>query len=92
MNYGEYLQRLRKHHGDKLRLPPTGNDFAPWWGKRIEVRCRNGELMRGWVAGTAGWMPSLMLLKRRDSTGSHQLLENADKIVRVLDDKSIFAR
>ena len=44
-----------------------------------------GEKKRGWVTGTTGWRPSLMILLRRNSSGSSWLVSSKDKIARVLD-------
>lgn len=83
--YDEYVDRLRRRHPDKSSDAGLTPKFREHLGRRIEVRGRHGELRRGWVSGTTGWRPALMLLKLRTSSGSSDLLSDADEFVAIID-------
>lgn len=82
--FAEYVDRLRSQHGEKFSDCGLAEKFRPYWAKRIEVRFSHGVIKRGYVVGTAGWQPSLMLLLRQNSSGSSYLLSERDEIVRTL--------
>lgn len=83
--FEDYKNRLRERHGGKFSDSGLSPKFAEHFGHRVEVRFSFGEVKRGWVTGTTGWRPSLMLLRRRHERGSSWLLDNGDEFVRVLD-------
>ena len=80
-----YCARLRAEHGDKFSDASLAPEFANHFGNRVEVQFAYGEVKRGWITGTTGWRPSLMILLRSNSSGSSWLVSDKDKIVRVLD-------
>ena len=81
----DYCERLSKRHGDKFSAAGIAPQAAEYFGQRVEVQFSCGEIKRGWISGTTGWQPSLMLMLRRNSSGSSWLLGDKDNIVRVLD-------
>ena len=86
--YLNYVSRLRAKHGDKFSDGDLAPQFAEHFGQRVEVRYDypSGSITkRGWVTGTSGWRPSLMILLRRNSHGSSWLVSNKDTLVRVID-------
>ena len=82
--YCEYIVRLQRKWGDKFTDVGLTEKFRPYFGQRIEIETSYGEKIRGWVAGTTGWQPSLMLLAKRNSTGSSNLISDKDTLVRVI--------
>jgi len=81
--FEEYCERLRAQHGEKFTRDGLATKFAPFFGQRIEVRFNCGTVKRGFVTGTTGWRPSLMLLLRRNSSGSSWLLGTEDTITQT---------
>jgi len=79
-----YCERLKSRHGEKFSDAGIDPKFADHFGQRVEVKFSTGTVKRGWVSGTTGWQPSLMLLLRRNSSGSCWLLGKDDTIVRIL--------
>lgn len=84
-SYLAYVERLRKQHGDKFSDASLSQKFASEFGDRIEVRFSDGTIKRGWVTGTTGWQPSLMILLRRNSSGSSWLLSDKDCPLQTLE-------
>ena len=84
--FNAYRDRLSELHGEKFSDAHLSAKFAPYFGQRIEVRFSCGTVKRGFVNGSRGWRPSLMLLLRRDSTASSWLLNDKDELLRVFDD------
>lgn len=82
--FNAYVASVRETHGDNFSDVALAPKFREYFGHRIEVRTRHGETIRGWLSGTNGWTPSFMLLKRRDSSGSSQLIGDADEFVRLI--------
>lgn len=87
--YQDYVARLRAREGDKFDESQLAPAFAEYFGYRVEVQFNYAsgasETKRGWVTGTTGWRPSLMILLRRNSHGSSWLVSSKDTLVRVLD-------
>jgi hypothetical protein len=83
--FNAYAHRLSIEHGSKFAPDNLAPTFAECFGQRVEVRFDTGETKRGWIGGTGGWRPSLMLLLRRHSRGSCWLVSEKDSLVRVLD-------
>jgi Fe-S cluster assembly ATPase SufC len=84
-NFAAYVARLKAKHGDKFDGSSLAPQFAEHFGRRVEVEYSYGEKKRGWITGTTGWRPSLMILLRSDSMGSSWLVGEKDKVARVLD-------
>lgn len=84
-DFESYTGRLLRQHGDKFDGSDLAPKFAEHFGHRVEVKFSSGEVKRGWVSGTTGWRPSLMLMLRRHSRGSSWLLADKDALVRVLE-------
>lgn len=90
--YQAYVNRLRATHGTKFDESGLCEKFRAHFGERIEVIGLDDDSRprRGIVAGTTGWRPALMLLKRRDSMRSSDLLSDQDRLVRVIPKKRRF--
>jgi hypothetical protein len=86
MTYTDYVARLQNRHGDKFSDADLSPEFAKFYGQRIEVRFSCGTVKRGFVSGTTGWRPSLMLMLRRNSSGSSWLLSDRDTVVRTFNE------
>ena len=52
-------------------------------GERVRVRTSYGENITGTVSTTTGWKPSFLLMRRRDSRGSSDLLGADDQVIAV---------
>jgi hypothetical protein len=84
LSFDNYIQRLKTRHGDKFDDSQLAHKFRPYFGRdqqRIKVRFPSGETRSGTVSGTTGWRPSLMLMLRRNSTGSSWLLDDRCEII-----------
>lgn len=84
LEFSAYCARLRAKHGDRFDGSDLSRKFAPFFGdrsKRVKVRFSCGTVKTGWVSGTTGWRPSLMLMLRRNSTGSSWLLSDKDQLL-----------
>jgi hypothetical protein len=85
------LRLLREIHGDRFSEDGLAPQFRPYChGPRIEVRTTLPDgttfTRRGRVSITTGWIPVFVLLPRRDSRGSYDVLKKDDEIVRVIPD------
>lgn len=62
----------------KLDTSHLAIKFTPHYNsnQRIEVLTPYGERIRGYVGKTTGWRPSYILLARRNSIGSSELLDS----------------
>lgn len=83
--FRSYVARLRSTHGDKFDANGLAPRFAEHYGHRVEVKFSCGTVKRGWISGTTGWRPSLMLMLRRNSSGSSWLVGDKDELIRVRD-------
>jgi len=68
---------------DTSDLAPQFRPYLNDFGHRLEVTS-GGYTRRGYVVKTTGWKPAYILLPRRNSSGSSDILNHADRIVRVL--------
>lgn len=68
------------HELDESDLAPQ---FEPYYrsGQRIIVRTSYGEVLRGYVGKTTGWRPCYLLLAKRNSISSSELLSKQDTII-----------
>lgn len=87
------LARFRNRHGDKF-VPPKASDRQKEYfgtGQRVEVTTTypSGEtyVRRGTIGITTGWAPALLLMHRRGSMGSSDVLRADDQITAVIDSK-----
>lgn len=53
-------------------------------GQRIEVLTSYGDTIRGYVGKTTGWKPVYMLLAKKNSRGSSDILREDDKITKTI--------
>ncbi len=87
--FDQYLQRGRAQHGDRFNPAGLVPQFRPYFrtGTRIKVRtvyASGYEYIRtGTVGVTTGWMPAFLLMHRRTSVGSSDVLGAKDQIVAV---------
>lgn len=79
--YDEVIDRLRKRYGDKFVEPSVTREQRIWFGSRVEVVSPCGFTRRGVISITTGWQPSLLLVHRKNQTGSWDLLKDTDIIV-----------
>lgn len=70
-------------NGHELDESELATQFTSYYlsRQRIIVRTQDGETVRGYVGKTTGWRPVYILLTRRNSTGSSQILLPADTII-----------
>lgn len=85
------LRLLREIHGDKFTEAGLASQFRPYChGPRIEVKTTYSDgtthTRRGRVSITTGYAPVFLLLPRRDSRSSSDILHADDEIVRVIPD------
>lgn len=90
------IDRQRARHGDAY-LGPNPDDvaaFGPYYhGACVEIETTYGggqtHRRRGYIGLTTGWAPSFLLLSRRNSRGSSDLISVAggSKIVAVFPQK-----
>jgi len=87
--YDSAIARLRARWGAEFTEPDTTREQRGHFrGDRIEVTTTydNGEtfVRRGRLSITSGWAPSLMLIHRRNTCGSWDLLDKNDKITATI--------
>lgn len=84
--YDRYIRRRKLEWGKKFSSKRLSKQFIPHFneGNRIEVKMESGEVLRGTIGVTTGWVPSFILMLRIDSTGSPYLLTDNDTIVKVV--------
>ena len=80
-----YVARLQAQHGKRFSATALAEEFSSHFGPeyRVKVRFSYGEEKWGYVSGTTGWVPSLMLMHNRRARGSSQLLSAKDKLIQV---------
>jgi hypothetical protein len=83
--FRDYVARLQAQHGDKFSTKDLSENFASHFGPeyRVKVRFSYGEEKWGYVSGTTGWTPSLMLMHNRRARGSSNLLGKGDTLLEV---------
>lgn len=91
LNLHGSLRLLREIHGDKFTDAGLATQFHPYYaGPRIEVRTTYSDgtthTRRGRVGITTGHAPVFLLLPRRDSRSSSDVLHPDDEIIRVIPD------
>jgi hypothetical protein len=89
MDFLDYTNRLKTRHGDQFDASGLAPKFRQYFGQRIEVKFSCGTIKRGYVTGTTGWKPALMLLLRRNSMGSSWLLSDKDTLVQVFHERRL---
>lgn len=90
-DYRSILDRLRRTHGTLFSEDLLAPKFKPYlFGPRIEVRTTYPDgtthVRRGRVGITTGHLPVFILLPRRDSRSSSDILDDRDEILRVIPD------
>jgi hypothetical protein len=85
------LRLLREIHGAKFTDGALAPQFRPYYaGPRVEVRTTYSDgtthTRRGRVGITTGHTPVFLLLPRRDSRASSDVLGPNDEIIRVIPD------
>ena len=87
--YIAYLKRQSKKYGDKFDPSNLAPQFAPYLysGNRITVVIGD-EIKRGYVCVTTGPKPVFLLLHRRNSIGSTNILTLNDKLLEVFPRKT----
>lgn len=77
-----YCARLKAKHGAKFSASGLSGKFAPYYGRawHLKVRFPCGTEKWGYVGGTTGWGPSLMLL-HWNAHGSSWLLDDRCEIL-----------
>lgn len=87
--YQKAVLNLQRRWGDKFVEPEASNQQKIWFGDmRVEVVSPSGYTRRGTISITTGWQPSLMLIHRRGSSGSWDLLHENDIIVAAITKRS----
>ena len=82
-NYNEYLNRKQHEYGDKFDPSDLSKQFVQYYEnqKRIKIQTSWGDTISGTVGITTGWKPVFILMRRKDSHGSSDLLSDKDKII-----------
>jgi hypothetical protein len=82
-SFSEYLERKRRQFGAQFDPSKLERRFIPYFesGERISVKFSWGEVIRGTVGVTGGWVPSFLLMRTRRSLGSELLLGRQEQIV-----------
>lgn len=83
--YSEWLEAAKRRHGEAFVEPVTTPSQRGWFRRRVEVTSANGYVRRGWIGVTTGWRPSLMLVHRKNQTGSWDLINCTDAITAWID-------
>ena len=80
-----YVARLQAKHGDRFNAGALAEEFSAHFGPeyRVKVRFSYGEEKWGYISGTTGWTPSLMLMHNRRARGSSNLLSDKDTLLQV---------
>lgn len=91
LNLAGSLRLLREIHGAKFDEALLAPKFKPYYrGPRIEVRTTYPDgttfTRRGRIGITTGYLPVFILLPRRDSRSSSDVLDDRDEIVRIIPD------
>lgn len=81
--FNQYVRRRQIEHGAKFDGASLAPKFAEHFNNKVKVRFSCGAVKTGYVRGTTGWRPSLMLLLRRTSRGSSWLLSDKDELLQV---------
>jgi len=87
--YIAYLKRQSKKYGDKFDPSNLAPQFAPYlhsWN-RVTVDMWD-KVRKGYVGVTTGWRPVFLLLHRRNSIGSTNILTLNDKLLEVFPRKT----
>ncbi len=87
MNDYAALMAVKRHSwGERFSEAALAQKFRPFFesGQRIEVRFPGGVIKRGTVGMTTGWMPTFLLMLRRDSTGSSWVLSDDVELLDVV--------
>lgn len=81
--FESYVARLKTKHGDKFSGAGLSQKFAPYFGRRYWLKVRDGDMVKwGYVTGTTGWRPSLMLIHWNEH-GSSFLLDDRCEILEI---------
>ena len=87
--YIAYLKRQSKKYGDKFDPSNLAPQFAPYLHSWNRVAVDMGDKVRkGYVGVTTGWRPVFLLLHRRNSIGSTNILTLNDKLLEVFPRKT----
>jgi hypothetical protein len=82
--YRAWAARLAAQHKEKFRAPPADvvAKFGPYFGRAWHVRVRFpcGTLKWGFISGTTGWQPALMVV-HWNAHGSSWLLDERCEII-----------
>lgn len=82
-----YQERLMAQHGAKFDASALSTAFGQHFGRKIRVRFPCGTEKNGYVSGTTGWRPSLMLMLRVNSRGSSWLLDSRCEVLRLFSER-----
>jgi len=82
-SYQELLNRKRREYGTKFSPRELSKKFIPFYENenRIKVLFSSGEIKRGRVGVTTGWVPAFILMLTSRSRASSWILSNKDKII-----------
>lgn len=85
-SFQQFLERKQREWGVKFDPKGLNPDFVPYYEnqKRIEVDFGDGEIKRGRIGITTGFIPVFLLLLTRRSVGSHYLIRPTSKILREI--------
>ena len=77
-----YCARLKAQYGEKFDAGALSLKFAPYFGRswHLRVRFSCGSVKWGYVSGTTGWRPALMLM-HWNAHGSSWLLDDQCEII-----------
>ena len=80
--YSKYEARIKARWGDKADFSGIPEAFKRFFnGDRISVRFPWGEVVRGRVSGSTGWKPCLLLMRRSNSRGSSDVINDTCEVV-----------
>lgn len=85
MNFDQYLAQKRDEYGDAFDASDLAPAFRAYFGTRIRVKVLTsyGEEITGTVSATTGHRPAFLLMRRRNSVGSSDLLSVRDRVIAV---------
>jgi hypothetical protein len=91
LNLAGTLRLLRDIHGDQFSEVGLAPQFRPYFnGPRLEISTPYADgtnfVRRGRIGISTGHKPVFLLLPRRDSRGSWDVLNDRDQIVRIIPD------
>jgi hypothetical protein len=71
---------------DRFQAPTDCDQLIPYLhsGKRVEVKTGYGEILRGFIGITSGWIPVFLLVRTKRSLGSIWTLDKNTVILKEL--------